>query len=108
MSAVPINQDPDCGLEKIVKVSLGKNGYPQIEPDEIAINRDRDEKVVWQAEEGVNFTVCFERETPFESFHFHPCLPSSGSVRKGAQSKEYKYCVEVNGKVIDPKVVVWP
>ena len=98
----------DCGQEKVVRVTVLENGYPQVEPDFIEIDRRLDETVVWQAEPGVNFTVCFGDETPFESVHFHPCLPKSGKVREGATGKEYKYCVEVNGKIIDPKVGVKP
>ena len=107
MSAHPI-EIPECGREKVVKVSVGEDGYPRVDPDQIEINRLHDERVVWQADEGVTFTICFGDETPFESFHFHPCMAASGSVRKGASGGEYKYCVEVNGKVIDPKIVVHP
>ncbi len=98
----------ECGQEKVVRVTVNEDGYPRVEPDFIEIDRRLDERVVWQAEKGVNFTVCFGDETPFESVHFHPCLPSSGSVREGASGGEYKYSVEVNGKVIDPKVGVKP
>ena len=98
----------DCGQEKVVRVSVNADGYPRVEPDFIEIDRRLDERVVWQAEKGLNFTVCFGDETPFESVHFHPCLPSSGKVRDGASGGEYKYSVEVNGKVIDPKVGVKP
>ena len=107
MSALPIEM-PECVREKIVKVSINEDGYPRVEPDHIEINRLQDERVVWRAEEGVNFTICFGDETPFESLHFHPCLPKSGTVRQGATGGEYKYSVEVNGKVIDPKVGVKP
>ena len=98
----------DCEREKVVFVSLNGDGYPRIEPETIKINRNNHETVVWRAEPGVNFTICFGDETPFESFHFHPCNASSGKVRKGAKGGEYKYCVEVNGKIIDPKVEVYP
>lgn len=113
MSAQPVPpmspiEMPDCKREKIVHVSVGEDGYPRVNPDSITINRLRDETVVWKAEPGVNFTICFGDETPFESFHFHPCNPTSGTTRKGANGGEYKYCVEVNGKVIDPKVYVEP
>jgi hypothetical protein len=107
MSAQPMEM-PECEREKIVRVSVNEDGYPRVEPDFIEIDRRLDEKVVWRADEGVNFTICFGDETPFESFHFHPSMSSSGSVRKGATGGEYKYCVEVNGKVIDPKVGVRP
>lgn len=110
MSALPSTpiEMRDCGREKVVTVSLNDDGYPRIEPETIRINRENDEIVVWRAEPGVNFTICFGDETPFESFHFHPCMSSSGKVRKGASGGEYKYCVEVSGKIIDPKVEVWP
>jgi len=112
MSAQPIEmpEPPKCDpqRERIVRVSVGEDGYPRVEPDQVTVNRLEDERVVWQADKGVNFTICFCEETPFESFHFHPCLPTSGSVRKAALGREYKYSVEVNGKLIDPKVVVYP
>ncbi len=111
MSAQPIEMPelPECEeKEKIVRVSVNKDGYPRVEPDYVEIDRRRGETVVWHADEGVNFTICFGDETPFESFHFHPCLRSSGKVRMGASGGEYKYSVEVNGKVIDPKVGVQP
>jgi len=98
----------DCEREKVVRVSVQEDGYPRVEPDFIEIDRRLDETVIWQADDGVNFTVCFGDETPFESVHFHPCLPKSGVVREATIGKEYKYSVEVNGKVIDPKVGVKP
>lgn len=107
MGAQPIEM-PECGRVKEVRVSVNKDGYPRVEPDYIAIDRELGETVVWRAEEGVNFTVCFGDETPFESFHFHSCMPSSGTVRKGASGGEFKYSVEVNGKIIDPTVKVQP
>lgn len=107
MSAEP-TRVPDCEREKVVRVSIGEDGYPKVEPDFIEIDRRLDETVVWRADEGVNFTICFDPETPFASYHFHPCLPASGVVREGASGGEYKYCVEINGKVIDPKVGVRP
>ena len=107
MSAQPIEM-PECAREKVVRVSLNEDGYPRVEPDYIEINRLLDERVVWQAEEGVNFTICFGNDSPFESIHFHPCMPSSGSVKRAALGREYKYSVEVNGKIIDPTVGVKP
>ncbi len=109
MSALPIEM-PECRKEKerVVRVCMSEDGYPRVEPDSITINRHEGETVVWKAEPGVNFTICFGDETPFESFHFHPCSPSSGKTREGANGGEYKYSVEVNGKVIDPKVYVVP
>ncbi len=111
MSALPIDlgrEIPGCEQKKIIRVSVGEDGYPRVEPDYIVINRNLGETVVWQAGEGVSFTVCFGVETPFENIHFHPCLPASGAVRKGALGREYKYSVEVNGKLIDPMVKVEP
>ena len=114
MSAQPIEmpdlgrEKPNCEREKTVTVSVGEDGYPRVEPDYIAIDRRLDEKVVWKAEPGVNFTICFGDESPFESLHFHSCMPASGSVRKGATGGEFKYSVEVNGKIIDPTVKVKP
>ena len=107
MGAQPI-EIPDCEREKVVRVFVGEDGYPRVEPDYIEIDRRKHETVVWQSEPGVAFTICFGDETPFESYHFHPCLSSSGKVREGASGGEYKYSVEVNGKVIDPKVGVQP
>jgi hypothetical protein len=107
MSALPVEM-PGCEREKVVRVSVRKDGYPRVEPDFIHVDRRLDETVVWRADEGVNFTICFGDETPFESFHFHPCKPLSGAVRPGATGGEYKYSVEVNGKVIDPVVRVHP
>lgn len=97
-----------CGEHKTVRVSLNDDGYPRVDPEYIDIDRRLDERVVWKAEDGINFTICFGDETPFESFHFHPCMPSSGSVRAGASGGEFKYSVEVNGKIIDPTVKVRP
>jgi hypothetical protein len=107
MARKPGNES-DGEREKVVRVTVNEDGYPKVEPDFVEIDRRLDERVVWQAEDGVNFTICFGDETPFESFHFHPALRSSGSVRQGASGGEYKYSVEVNGKVIDPKIGVKP
>jgi|SRR5882762_6330783 len=97
------------GSQKIVVVSVGSNGYPSVSPDFILIDRTLGETVLWQARPGVNFTVSFDgNNSPFQNSHFSNGSPASGAIRTGALGTDYKYSVEVNGKVIDPKVGVRP
>jgi len=84
MSAQPIEMpEPKCdpGKEKVFGSVLAKTGTQRVEPDLHHNQSLEDERVVWRAEK-VSLHICFCEETPFEAFHFHPCLPASGGIRK--------------------------
>lgn len=84
-----------------------KDGKISVSPESIEVNKEKGEHLVWVAEDGVDFYICFERDTPFVSHHFHKNNNSSGRPRSAATGR-YKYFVEVDGHVLDPDVIVRP
>jgi hypothetical protein len=78
-----------------------------VEPKSIIVNKDKGEHVKWTADGDFDFSICFERDTPFQSRHFHRGSSLSGIPVAHATGR-YKYCVEVDGQTLDPQIIVQP
>lgn len=98
---------PDKGpvqMPKRVRINFA-NGMPSVDNEAIELWSTEGEQVEWVSDH--NFVICFPRESPFESRHFHTGSRVSGKIRPGATGR-YKYNVEVNGQVLDPTVIIKP
>jgi hypothetical protein len=84
-----------------------KNGQISVDKDPIVIDKTKGEHLVWLADGDFDFTICFERDSPFAGRHFHKHSNGSGRPRPGSTGR-YKYCIEVDGKVLDPDVIIRP
>jgi hypothetical protein len=90
-----------------VTISL-QNGMPTVDQDPIEIWSTNSESIQWIASpSNLQFTVCFPTESPFSDRHFHDHRPDSGPISPGATGR-YKYTIEVNGRLLDPGVIVRP
>lgn len=90
-----------------ITVDIGPGGIPTIDQDPVIVNRDNYEEVEWVGPDGQEYYVCFVAESPFEQRHFHSRNRRSGLARDGATGR-YKYTVEVNGKILDPTIIIKP
>jgi len=84
-----------------------KGGQISVNPEAIEINKDKGEHIVWLADGDFDFTICFEYDSPFSARHFHKHNSASGRARATSTGR-YKYCIEVDGKILDPDVIVRP
>ena len=82
-------------------------GKLSVKPEAREISIEKGEHIVWVADGDFDFYVCFERDTPFVSHHFSKQDNASGRPRSTATGR-YKYCVEVDGQILDPDVIVKP
>jgi hypothetical protein len=90
------------------RVTISRSGGRlSVEPPAIEIETPKGEHIEWVADGDFDFFVCFERDTPFLSHHFSRHNPASGRPRPTATGR-YKYCVEVEGQLLDPDVIVKP
>ena len=83
------------------------NGQISVNPQTITVNRSKHEHIVWVADGEFDFYVCFEKETPFGSRHYHRQSNRSGPARSDAEGR-YKYSVEIGDQVLDPDVIIRP
>lgn len=92
-------------IPKSVKLSHPSHQKPHADPDEIVISVD--DSVKWDYRG--DFVVTFEEETPFESWYFYPGNDTSGKPKPDAKHNHpYKYSVLIDGKRLDPKVIIRP
>jgi hypothetical protein len=83
-----------------------KNGQITANPPSITVDKRNNEHLVWIADSNFTFDVRFEK-SPFGSNHYHSKSNASGQARSDANGR-YKYSVEVDGKTLDPDVIVRP
>ena len=92
-------------MPKNVKLSHPPHGNPHADPDEIVISVD--DSVKWDYRG--DFVVVFEEETPFQSWYFYPGINTSGKPLPDVKHNHpYKYSVHIDGKRLDPKVIIRP
>ena len=96
---------------KQIKISVDKNGKPQIASatKSVTIDRTKDEEVLWVS--NLAFRIDFKAGSPFYEDQFDKTHRRSGLVRRGVLSsrfREYKYSIEINGKTLDPQIKVFP
>ncbi len=98
---------PDKGvvqLPKRVTIHLA-HGEPAVDNETVVLWSTEGDEMEWVSDQ--DFVICFPRESPFDSYHFNSANPRSGKIKPGASGK-YKYNVEVNGRVLDPTVIIKP
>jgi len=83
------------------------NGQISVDNDAIEVDKTKGEHIKWVANGDFDFTICFGGDSPFTARHFHNHNPGSG-VPRSTSTGRYKYCIEVDGKVLDPDVIVRP
>lgn len=84
-------------------ITIDCNQYT-VNPDDQPVREG--DKVTWTTSpSGADFTIDFD-ETPFEEGNQFGKKKNNGKVKKGAHKKPHKYTVTVNGRVIDPRIIV--
>jgi hypothetical protein len=92
-------------MPRIVKLSHRAHEEPHAEPRDIVISVE--ESVKWDYPG--DFVVLFERETPFDSWYFYPGNNMSGKPRHDVEhNRPYKYSVHIDGRRLDPNVIIRP
>jgi plastocyanin len=101
---------PDPGRETI-KVAVGAEGTPVVTPDSVTACEGETLRWVFQGADAKEFSVIFvdADKSPFE-WSRQTGATISGTVKSGAarngKKTEYKYDVDVDGKVLDPKIII--
>ncbi len=82
---------------------------PTIDKNRVKLSSSGKDEVEWQPDPAdLKFVVCFEKDTPFSSWHFHPGQRQSGPPTVGARGEPYKYTIEVDGDRLDPEIKIDP
>ena len=91
-----------------VVVGIGAGGIPTVDQDTVTLVAANGDSVIWVAGSGVAaFSIQFPAGSPFNQSSFASAGGSmaSGAIRAGANGN-YKYSVGVNGRWLDPTVIV--
>jgi hypothetical protein len=96
---------------KKIKITLDENKKPQVAPEylTVTINQAKGEQVQWVSD--TPFRIDFKNGTPFYEDQFDHTHSFSGLVRRGvlpSQTRPYAYTIDVNGKKLDPQIMVFP
>jgi hypothetical protein len=92
-------------MPRTVKLSHVQKQKPHAEPKDMVITAE--DSVIWEYRG--DFVVVFEEETPFESWYFYPGNNISGKPRLDVKhNHSYKYSVHIDGKQLDPNVIIRP
>ncbi len=96
---------------KTIKITLNKEGKPQVREGQgtVFVDSTKDEEVIWVSK--FPFRIDFKEGTPFYEDQFNQNHRRSGLVRRGvlaSRVRYYKYTIEVKGKTLDPKILVFP
>lgn len=101
---------PDPGRDTI-KVSVGDDGKPVVTPDAVSVCEGESVRWVFAGSSAREFSVLFTgvANSPFD-WSRQTGATVTGTVKAGAakdgKKTEYKYDVDVDGKVLDPKIIV--
>ena len=108
------NHGPQHGQPDVTAtVTLAPDGMPAVTPDSVSAREGDTIRWVFGTSGSPEFAVRFTSATgsPFE-WSEQKGTAVSGTVRadaaRGGRRTEYKYSVEVNGKVLDPKIIIEP
>jgi hypothetical protein len=102
--------DPDPGRQPI-RVSVDADGTPSATPDSVTACEGETLRWVFQGADAKEFSVLFASadESPFD-WKRQTGATVTGTVRAGAakngKKTEYKYSVDVAGKVLDPQIII--
>jgi hypothetical protein len=96
---------------KRIEITLDDKKNPQIAAElrTVTIDRTKDEEVIWVSE--VPFRIDFKNVSPFYEDQFNQTHRRSGLVRRAvlpSKFRTYEYTIEVNGKTLDPKIMIFP
>jgi hypothetical protein len=85
---------------------------PAVDLDVVELDRNNggnNVEIVWTCDHPEkNFYICFkDGRSPFNSLHYSNTNNHTGTITKDAAG-EYRYSVEIDGKVLDPTIIVRP
>ncbi len=86
-----------------------KDGKIIVDPEPFRISKELQEEVIWNARDGVYFTVEFSKESPFYESQFNSEFSASGLVRREVLAdpqKKYEYTIRAGGVTRDPGGVI--
>lgn len=97
-------------LTHVVTITPVPGGDPMVSPNPVVLSREANHAVEWQCSDpNAEWSVHFdEKDTPFEHHHYHRQKHHTGPVRGVSRETPYKYDVVVDGRRLDPDVVVNP
>jgi|SRR5574342_42918 hypothetical protein len=99
-------QMPDPNRKRINIKQTPKHGNPFVDCEPMEVDWQLGEHIEWDFG-GKPFKINFNGNSPFASDQFDETKPDSGQVVKKFKGV-YKYSVEVNGKILDPTIIVEP
>ncbi len=113
VSSCATNQSNTSRTPIPVQVSIGNDGTPVVTPEEITAHEKDKVHWVFQGRDSKEFAVKFTSaaDSPFE-WSEQKGASVTGTVKsgaaKGGKRTDYKYSVDVEGKVKDPKIIIEP
>ena|SRR5947209_6627479 len=103
--SVPSGKGPQ---RKTIKIKHNPGNLPSVDQDSVHISATQGDEVEWVCEPAdKDFDVRFDQNSPFEQNHYHRKNNRTGRVKADATG-EYKYSVTIDGKLLDPTVIVHP
>jgi hypothetical protein len=96
-----------------VTVTVDASGMPEVKPDPVPAHEGNKVHWVFQGPAAREFAVKFRNvaDSPFD-WSEQKGTQVWGTVKAGAakdnRRTEYKYSVDVNGKALDPKIIIEP
>jgi hypothetical protein len=104
MSAVP---QPSFSQKNVV-VQHHEGNTPTVDQVDITLDRLLGDELQWSCDHpGKKFRIDFGGRSPFERSTFDDQNYQSGPIRPDAHGP-YKYSVEIDGKINDPRVIIQP
>ena len=96
---------------KKIEITLDENRVPHVSRADriVTIDRTKDEEVMWVSE--FHFRIDFKNGTPFYEDQFDRTHHRSGLVRRDlipGRHRTYEYTIDVNGKTLDPQIMIFP
>lgn len=95
--------------DKNVIVQHHEGTAPTVDKDPIYLRSDLGDQMNWACDHpGKIFHVTFlNGRSPFARSTFDNDHPESGAIKPGATG-EYKYSVEIDGHINDPRIIIQP
>jgi|SRR6476659_1571099 hypothetical protein len=95
--------------DKSVTVQHREGTAPTVDNDPIYLRSDLGDQMNWACDHpGKTFRITFLNDrSPFARTTFDNQHPDSGPIQPGATG-EYKYSVEIDGHINDPKIIIQP
>lgn len=107
LSIVIFAQSATAAVHKVV-IAVDASGTPTVDSDRATLSVNNGDTVVWVPSQGISgFSVVFDSGSPFSRSSF---TSTGGRISSGritsTNSATYKYSVWVNGKWLDPQIIV--